>query len=43
MDHTVIIKEVKDGKVYVIESNGGTVQNKTYNESQVCSIARTTK
>lgn len=43
MDHTVIIKEVKNGKVYVIESNGGTVQNKTYNESQVCSIARTTK
>lgn len=43
MDHTVIIKEIKDGKVYTIESNGGSIVNKTYKTSQICNIARVTK
>lgn len=43
MDHTVIVKEIKDGKLYTVESNGGKIQNKTYNVKQICTIARVTK
>lgn len=43
MDHTVIVKEIKNGKVYTIESNGGSIVNKTYKTSQICNIARVTK
>lgn len=43
MDHTVIVKEIKDGKVYTIESNGGSIVNKTYKTSQICNIARVIK
>ena len=43
MDHTVIIKEVKNGKVYTVESNGGSIINKTYDADKVCSVARVVK
>ncbi len=43
MDHTVIIKEVKNGKVYTVESNGGSIINKTYDADKVCSVARVIK
>ena len=41
--HTVIIKEVKNGKVYTVESNGGSIINKTYDADKVCSVARVVK
>ncbi len=42
-DHTVIVKEIKDGVLYAIDSRGGKVQNRTYDLDDVCTIARVTK